>query len=251
MTTETSQLQRVEARFRRAIEIFGCCVGAALCLIVIVKLSHMLLMSADLKFEVPHAATLLLIGLAAMFWPTIAKFKTPFGEFERVAQEAKQEIKAAVEQSKNDLAVTVADAQTHTVIAVSDKRSPIAQAEKRLGRPKVENDPQKGRFGGLSTVASKSLSATVKRASGELYEIVLVFRDEDMKSERSLVRFYLHPTFPKDIEDVAVRNGEARLQLIAYGAFTVGAIAADGTMLEFDLAECTDDLPEGDPFPYL
>jgi hypothetical protein len=51
------------------------------------------------------------------------------------------------------------------------------------------------------------------------------------------VRFHLHDTFTPDVEEVEVENGVARLTIVAYGAFTVGAELDDGTKLELDLAD--------------
>jgi hypothetical protein len=52
------------------------------------------------------------------------------------------------------------------------------------------------------------------------------------------VDFYLHPIFAKHRETVLPKNGMARLELIVWGSFTVGAVTDDGTTnLELDLAE--------------
>jgi hypothetical protein len=51
------------------------------------------------------------------------------------------------------------------------------------------------------------------------------------------VRFHLHPTFVPSKRDVVAVNNEAVLNLIAYGAFTVGAELFDPKIvLELDLA---------------
>lgn len=47
----------------------------------------------------------------------------------------------------------------------------------------------------------------------------------------------MHSTFKKETYEQVARGGEATLELGAYGAFTVGAIANDGrTPLELDLS---------------
>jgi hypothetical protein len=50
------------------------------------------------------------------------------------------------------------------------------------------------------------------------------------------VVFHLHDTFSPNVIPVDPVGGVATLDLTSYGAFTVGAILADGTKLELDLA---------------
>jgi hypothetical protein len=51
------------------------------------------------------------------------------------------------------------------------------------------------------------------------------------------VEFHLHQTFPNPVLRRPVRDGVAMCQLMAYGAFTAGAVADRGrTQLELDLA---------------
>jgi hypothetical protein len=50
------------------------------------------------------------------------------------------------------------------------------------------------------------------------------------------VTFYLHDTFDPDEETVEARDGVAKLEVVAYGAFTVGARTAEGVTLELDLS---------------
>ena len=53
----------------------------------------------------------------------------------------------------------------------------------------------------------------------------------------SRMTFYLHPTFRRTTVTVIPRRGIARLSVIAWGAFTVGAVTDEGeTRLELDLA---------------
>ena len=52
------------------------------------------------------------------------------------------------------------------------------------------------------------------------------------------VIFHLHPTFHNPVRKVKVKEGKAQLDLLAYGAFTVGVSCDNGnTKLELDLAE--------------
>lgn len=54
------------------------------------------------------------------------------------------------------------------------------------------------------------------------------------------MQFYLHPTFTNNKPIVPVVNGIAELNLRAWGAFTIGAITSNNTLLEIDLAELKD-----------
>jgi len=51
------------------------------------------------------------------------------------------------------------------------------------------------------------------------------------------VAFHLHETFAPSVQPINPINDQARLTVLAWGAFTVGAVADDGkTLLELDLA---------------
>jgi hypothetical protein len=109
------------------------------------------------------------------------------------------------------------------------------------------NDPHKGAFGGSPTSNGRKLSAKVTKTSDkDLFDILLTVESTD--STRPLVgsvKFYLHPSFAREIIDRPVEaNGTATLPLVAWGAFTVGVRADDGrTELELDLASL-EDAPE-------
>ena len=111
----------------------------------------------------------------------------------------------------------------------------------KLPEPVNSYDPQKGRFGGSSTNNGRKLSAEVTAAKGYPgnYDIKLKVESTDPgKPLRGQVTFYLHHTFRRPVQVVSVKDGIALLELLAYGAFTVGAIADEGeTLLELDLAE--------------
>lgn len=108
-------------------------------------------------------------------------------------------------------------------------------------------DPQKGRFGGKSVNNERKISASVipSKSSPGNYKIKL--KVESTNSSNRLqgnVVFYLHNTFTQNERYVKVQGGVAELDLIAYGAFTVGAVADNGnTLLELDLSQDED-------FPY-
>lgn len=104
-------------------------------------------------------------------------------------------------------------------------------------------DPWKGRFGGKNSDNDRQLQAEVKPIPGSqgLYAIRLKVSSlhPDPNPLKGAVQFFLHPTFNNEKPVVTVGpNGVAELNLKAWGAFTVGAIADDGqTKLELDLSE--------------
>lgn len=103
-------------------------------------------------------------------------------------------------------------------------------------------DPNKGRFGGLSKRDGYELSARVSESEelSEFYDVELEVRSSNGSREmpRS-VTFHLHPTFGQPVQEVPVREGVARLNVLAWGAFTVGAVVGQ-TRLELDLSELPD-----------
>jgi hypothetical protein len=110
-------------------------------------------------------------------------------------------------------------------------------------QPGSLDDPWKGRFGGQDISNDRALRAEVKPIPGSrgLYSIRLTVSSlhPDTNPLKGAVQFFLHPTFtdPKPVVPVGP-NGVAELNLKAWGAFTVGAIADDGqTKLELDLSQ--------------
>lgn len=103
------------------------------------------------------------------------------------------------------------------------------------------NDPQKNKWGGIAKRNGRELKATVTPTPGTipLYKIQLTVTSTSAFQPLSgKVKFHLHPSFPNHVQEVAVINGKAELQLISYGSFTVGAEADNGeTTLELDLAD--------------
>jgi hypothetical protein len=88
------------------------------------------------------------------------------------------------------------------------------------------------------------VSATVKKTrTKDWYQIDLLVQKDPEKQGGDLVgpvTFHLHPTFENDKEIVQVKNGKAKLQLWAYGAFTVGVMTGDRKKLELDLSKLKD-----------
>ncbi|MCL9804437.1 hypothetical protein NAT51_02820 [Flavobacterium amniphilum] len=109
---------------------------------------------------------------------------------------------------------------------------------------KSENDPHKDKFGGLAERAGRIVSATVRETSydKELFvvdiEVTSTNPDNPLTGE---VTFFLHPSFPSEVETIKVIDGKAVNKLISYGAFTVGVETDNGTIqLELDLSQIPD-----------
>lgn len=106
------------------------------------------------------------------------------------------------------------------------------------------DDPQKGQWGGLEVSNDRRISAAVAplQSTPDWYAVKLHVSSTDPNHPlRGEVRFHLHPTFKNPRPVVSVRDGKALLQLVAWGAFTVGAETDDGqTKLELDLATVPD-----------
>jgi hypothetical protein len=106
-------------------------------------------------------------------------------------------------------------------------------------------DQQKGRWGGRPETAERRLRVENVQERGRFlceFDLVVETRAGAVKPLEGGVEFHLHQTFkPKDVRSKEAVNGEARLTLTAYGAFTVG-VKADGgaTRLELDLSQVED-----------
>lgn len=114
----------------------------------------------------------------------------------------------------------------------------VEDADRRNAR--MPDDPRKGMFGGRANANGRELSASVSRVDGrdDWFQVELTVAVSDAGAPLAgPVRFYLHPTFPLPVIEVAPVGARASLVLTSYGAFTVGVIA-DGatTELELDLA---------------
>ena len=119
----------------------------------------------------------------------------------------------------------------------------IAAAALALGI-KHPDDPQKVMWGGLEVSNERRLSASVRPLPGPSGWCVVKLVVSSTNLQKPLageVTFHLHPTFRKDTATVAAREGKAGLEIVAWGAFTVGAECDGGeTKLELDLATVPD-----------
>jgi len=99
-------------------------------------------------------------------------------------------------------------------------------------------DPQKGRWGSQSERNERRLSAEVSPLTDAAWFAVFLYvSSTDLKKPLTgNVIFHLHPTFKNVTPEIPVENGVAKLNLTAWGAFTVGVECDEGkTRLELDL----------------
>lgn len=121
-------------------------------------------------------------------------------------------------------------------VAVSEIREAIAAGTDA-------DDPWRGQFGGSAIQGGLRLSATATQTAADphYYDVLLKIEATDVVRGGTVVgssaRVFLHPTFGTEPRTVYFNtDGVAQLQLLAYGAFTVGVLVEDGTKLELNLA---------------
>lgn len=118
----------------------------------------------------------------------------------------------------------------------------LAKIRKRLPPATFANDPQRGRFGGRFADNERTLRASVRPTGRDKWCAVTITVRPDNAAAPLIgenVFFFVHDSFEPDEFTVRVNgDGDAVLQLVAWGAFTVGAVADNGeTLLELDLAD--------------
>lgn len=122
---------------------------------------------------------------------------------------------------------------------------PISELKSKQVEKERGEDPHKGAFGGASQNNSRKVTATVTPTTydEELFTVALEVSSTDpvKKPLEGDVEFFLHPTFRNSHKVVKAKDGVAKLNLLAYGAFTVGVRCdKEATQLEIDLAELKD-----------
>ena len=159
------------------------------------------------------------------------------------------QLREALERKERELAVaneSVSSAIAHGIGGRAGRLSgPAAMSFTAPGAPIADpDDPQKGRWGGSSTRNGRKLSGRVTPLQGnkDWYAVRLEVRSIDPRNPLTGdVVFHLHPTFQNSENVVPVRDGIGTLSLVAWGAFTVGAVVDQGaTTLELDLQDIED-----------
>jgi hypothetical protein len=196
-----------------------------------------------------------------------------FGDTKVEMQELKQEVQTLKED------VTELGEETKTTASMAQHLSSTASAEFPAGATTPPADPSKsGPAADASSIAAKNRASwnrkpgnarndpwksvfgekaerDHRRLCGEVAESkghpgwyrVRLWVESTNPDEHPLagrVRFFVHDGFPESKPFVKVAQGKAELRLHAYGAFTAGALADEGsTELELDLSE-NPDFPE-------
>src|SRR5262249_10540529 len=97
-------------------------------------------------------------------------------------------------------------------------------------------DLQKGRWGGRYSNADMVLEASISRGQRPgFYDLEISVRSKVNPLAKGHVAFFLHNSFPNEIEYAEMETGKASLKVECHEAFTVGAFLDDGTTLELDL----------------
>lgn len=127
----------------------------------------------------------------------------------------------------------------------TNARDIAEQIAARAKSPQYPDDPWRGVFGGKSQDNGLLLNASIKESenSSDWFDIHLeVVQAPDRVEPIKAVQFYLHPTFGNEPRTVSFgQDGRAPLDLLGYGAFTVGVLAEDRTLLELNLASVAGD----------
>ena len=101
-------------------------------------------------------------------------------------------------------------------------------------------DPLKSSWQGSLKDRNRSIFAQVHPLEGtNYYQLRIVVHSTDPIREplKGSVQFHLDPSFPNPNPIIEVKNGEAILNLLSYGSFTLGAETEDGAKLKIDLAQ--------------
>lgn len=105
----------------------------------------------------------------------------------------------------------------------------------------IQDDPHKGRFGMSPSRNRFQASIQPHKFDGQRLSLDVVVRGPGKTA-----RFYLHPTFPKEVVEQPFVGGKNVLSIEGWGAFTIGIeiidTSGETTVLEVDLANY-DELP--------
>ena len=136
----------------------------------------------------------------------------------------------------------VEDVIAEPTAAREDLEPGLRAIRQRLPPPSVENDPQKGRFGGSASNDKRSLVATVVQSElgRKWFSVTVRLQSNDGGPlTGKYAFFFLHDTFEPDTYRVKIPPGALSVDFktTSKGAFTIGVVADKGTtFLELDLA---------------
>lgn len=183
----------------------------------------------------------------SLSWPLIAfvlalVYRKPITDiFEILKERMKTAAKISIGGDNGlNIEQMIAKAQQETVAMIAQgvgKATSLADTKADL-TDTYQDDPLKAAWSGTQEDKGKRISATVEEIPGSgLYRLKIfvrsIYQQEPLQGK---VQFYLHPSFSHPNPVVQAQNGEAYLQLISYGSFTLGAKTEDGASLKLDLA---------------
>jgi hypothetical protein len=250
-----AQQQREAAKTWDAARVGGAAIGLlALILVVLTAMNPIKPSGVDF-------AILLGVAAAGFLLPNLRGFTVSSRELKIDLSDQVEKAKVAAEDGR-DASQELAKQIEQRLATLDEKVSRLLAASEREGAntprtvrkagggeslklpaPKVANDPQKGRFGGAPKNNGRILSASVtpsKLRPGWCTVHLRVRPDRGAPPVTQPVRFYVHDTFQPNEFIVHPVDGKADLELIAWGAFTTGAVVDDPaspTLLELDLAD--------------
>jgi hypothetical protein len=173
-------------------------------------------------------------------------------ELEGVKKEIR-EVKSETSEVKSGLHKVESEAEVSKAAALYGVGKPkqltrIAETKLLPKSEDVDADPNEELFGDKPEDNGRRIDASIEpiESSDSLHRIQLKVQSTD--KDRPLtgeVQFYLHPTFQNPTPVVPVdKDGIARLSIVAWGVFTVGAITSDGTKLGINLARVKGGRPD-------
>jgi hypothetical protein len=150
--------------------------------------------------------------------------------------------------AKAEKTVDIYKEVANVAVDVSNKPGPASAAVRKTKLNEEHyDDPQKGKWGGESKNATREIvvgKIEPLKTDRDFFRVPLTVRSTDPKRPvAGKVTFHLHDTFHPDVRVVEPQNGLATLELVSYGAFTVGVETDDGGRLEIDLSGREIDAP--------
>jgi hypothetical protein len=106
----------------------------------------------------------------------------------------------------------------------------------------VDQDLQKGRWGGKSQVNGRKITATVTTSDVEGYYTIHFLIESMQGTQLPPAALLVHDSYEFPDDAIYLKpneDGKIRLELLGYEAFTVGVVFEDGTELELDLNNVT------------
>lgn len=177
------------------------------------------------------------------------KFKAADTEMERKYVEIQKE-KEVLKENFRETLNSQSMSRTDTIESVATSRNNkyvsdmIIKAKEKfdVGKKNNNNDTQLGLWGSNKVNNDRILEASVNEITPDLFNIKLKVKSNSTENpikEGEIVLFALHETFYPFYRLVKVNSaGEAILEIISYGSFTVGAFVDGGkTELEYNLVD--------------